>query len=187
MSIRRFGVVVAASALFYGASFGVASAGHNGADVEFVASGDCGETTFTAGVIDAAGTHKVNNMVLVVHADGETQNQVIPVDGTTTSITVGPFTSPSAGTETIHWRVFGGGERDYDDPSWNGYGEAGFTDDINAYAEDNGWGWVVAGPDDDNPFTIWSTVDVESCAGGAEECAGMPIDLGSIQFCLPAF
>ncbi|AEF39492.1 hypothetical protein [Hoyosella subflava] len=187
MRTWRTGVLFAALTLSYTASIGIAHAGHNGAEVEITGPGECGETTFSASIIDPGGTHKVENMRLVVHADGQTQNQVIPTDGTETSITVGPFTTPSIETTTISWRVFGGGERDYDDPSWTGYGEAGFGADVAEYGNEHTFGWTVAGPDDPNPFTTWHTIDVQTCAGGGAECSGMNIDLGSIQFCLPEF
>jgi len=137
-----------------------AFAGHNPAVVD-IAGGACEETTFTASITDPDGGHKTANMRLVVHADGVTQvSDVIPTDGTDVSLTVGPF----ATNTTVQWRVFGGGERDYDSPHWNGYGDANFSADITAYGAEHGFGFVVAGPDDPNPFTTWHEVDVEGCS-----------------------
>jgi hypothetical protein len=141
------------------------SAAHNPAVVEHNTVA-CGETTFSASVTDPEGTHLVDNMQLVVHADGVTQNEVIPTDGSSVEITVGPFDSD----QTIMWRVFGGGERNYDQPLWNGHGEPGFTADINAYGADNGFGFVVAGPDDPNPFTTWNELEVEGCPLTKDDC-----------------
>jgi hypothetical protein len=151
---------------------GVVSAGHNPAVVE-IETVECGETTFSATVNDPAGTHLVSNMRLVVHADGVTQfTDVIPVDGSAASLTVGPFAEDT----TILWRVFGGGERDYDSPLWNGYGEPGFADEINAYADslteeegDLDFSWVLSGPDDPNPFTTWHALPVEGCPPPPED------------------
>ncbi|MDP3880895.1 MAG: hypothetical protein Q8Q32_01795 [bacterium] len=134
-------------------------AGHNGAMVSHETF-SCGETTFTATITDPDGTHKVTNMYLVVSADGNTQSVIIPTDGSDAEITVGPFTEDM----TIYWNVFGGGERDYDQPLWNGYGEEGFSADIAAYADDQGgYGWVLDGPEEENPFVNWNTIEVEGC------------------------
>ena len=142
---------------------GSALASHNGALVSYE-TGDCGETTFTAGITDPAGGHKITNMYLVVHADGETQFEgPIPTDGSTVSITAGPFVG-AGGLETISWNVFGGAERDYDQPLWNGYGEPNFGADIGAYAtSQGGFGWVLDGPDEPNPFTNFNELVVEGC------------------------
>jgi hypothetical protein len=148
---------------------GSAFASHNGAFVDIQSTGDCGETTLTAGIVDPDSGHKSNNMYLVVHADGETQFVgPIPTDGSTVSITVGPFVG-AGGLETISWNVFGGGERDYDQPLWNGYGGATFGADIGAYAaEQGGYGWVLDGPDEPNPFTNFNEFDVDGCVATPE-------------------
>ncbi|WP_149360652.1 hypothetical protein [Lolliginicoccus suaedae] len=174
--MKRTAAVLGAGALAFAASWGPALASHNGAVVTTAPAGECGETTFEATINDPAGTHKSNNMVLVVSAEGNTQTAPIPVDGSAASITVGPFTSDT----TISYRVFGGGERDYDDPSWNGYGTATFGADIGAYGNENGYDWVVSGPEDPNPFTTFNTLDVEGCpgvGGGIEACLGGGADL----------
>lgn len=133
---------------------------HNGAIVTTEIA-TCSETTFTAEIADPAGTHKVGNMRLVVY-DGDSTyfTNVIPTDGSDVSISVGPFSE----TTTVKWRVFGGDERDYDIPSWTGYGGATFSADINTYGSANGWSWVLAGPDDPNPFTTWNSEEVGGCA-----------------------
>lgn len=136
-----------------------AFAGHNGASISYETAA-CAETTFDATITDPAGTHKVSNMYLVVHADGVTQYVNVPTDGSSASISVGPFDSAT----TVSWNVFGGGERSYDQPLWNGYGSATFSSDIEAYAAANGgYGWVVAGPDDPNPFVNWNEFVAEGC------------------------
>ena len=159
-------------ALLLGVTTLPAFANHNPALVNF-AVGACGETTFDATITDPAGTHKVANMRLVVHADSETQfTAPIPTNGDAVSVTVGPFyDSPALLTPiTIMWRVFGGGERSYDDPLWNGFGGPTFSADVNAYGAANGFGWVIAGPDDPNPFTTWHMFDVEPCALTKDMC-----------------
>lgn len=120
------------------------------------AVGECGETTVTA-----AYTGNVTNMYLVVDTmESGVQYAQIPNDGTSVSITVGPFFADT----TVYWHVFGGGERNYDQPLWNGYGEADFVADINAYADSVGtWNWVIADTDDPNPFVTWNEIPVQGC------------------------
>ena len=151
---------------------GVVFAGHNGAVVTNTTAA-CGETTFSATITDPNGTHKVDNMRLVVHDGDATQfTNVIPTDGSNVSITVGPFFTQSVENQTLQWRVFGGGERSNDNPLWSGFGGPTFSADVNAYGAANGFGWVVAGPDDPNPFTTWHTFDVQSCAITKDMCMG---------------
>ena len=148
-----------------------ASAGHNDAVVD-VETATCGATTLTAS-IDPTGGHLTTNQRLVVDVDGVAQNQIIPTDGSEASIEVGPFYGQSAETKTISWRVWGGGERDYDNPLFNGYGSSTFSADINAYAALVGsFNWVIAGTEDPNPFTNWHEVDVLTCAISKEMCKG---------------
>lgn len=161
----------AVTALVTAAAATPASAGHNDAVVE-VATTACGATTITAS-IDPGGGHLVNNQRLVVDVDGVAQNQLIPTDGSEISIDVGPFFGQSAETKTISWRVWGGGERDYDNPSLIGYGSPTFNADLTAYAASvGGFGWVISGTDDPNPFTDWHEVDVFTCAITKEMCKG---------------
>src|SRR5690606_1362140 len=69
----------------------------------------------------------------------------------------------------------GGGERDYDNPSWNGYGDATFNTDVTDYGNNNTFDFVIAGTDDPNPFTTWNTVDIDKCiARNAEITAPTP-------------
>lgn len=132
---------------------------HNPAVVDYTEEDVCEPTTLSAHITDENGTHKVGNMYLVVD-DGDTvQSENIPTDGSDAEIMVGPFDE----TTTVYYRVFGGGERDYDDPAWNGYGDPGFGADVGDYGDTNGWGFVVAGTDNPNPFTTWHEVDVEGC------------------------
>ena len=143
------------------ASIGFVFAAHNGAVVD-VATDSCNPTTFSATIADPAGTHKVVNMRLVVD-DGDTVQftGVIPTNGDAVSLSVGPFFT--SGDTTVSWRVFGGGERSNDLPLWNGFGGATFSADVNAYGAANGFGFVVAGTDDPNPFTTWNEVVVQGC------------------------
>lgn len=159
MRNRILGVATAAT-LLVGVIALPAFAGHNGASISYETAA-CTETTFEATITDPAGTHIVANMRLVVHADGVTQNVIVPVDGSSASITVGPF-----GPDTlVSWNVFGGGERSYDQPLWNGYGTPSFSSDINAYfAEVGTFNWVIAGPDDPNPFVNWYEFVAEGCS-----------------------
>lgn len=151
-------IVVATTVVF---SFvGFAFAGHNGAVVETDVQ-TCSPTTISASITDPAGTHKVSNMFLTVD-DGDTvQSENIPTDGSSATLSVGPFGSDT----TVSWNVFGGGERSYDLPLWNGFGGATFSADINAYASSVGtFSWVIAGVDDPNPFVNWNEVEVPACA-----------------------
>lgn len=159
-SIQRY--LVAVAVLLVGVmTFGaMALAGHNGAVVsEDVNS--CEPTTISATITDPDAGHVTANMRLVVDTDaGAAQNALIPTDGSAAEISVGPF-----GTDTtVYWRVFGGGERDYDLPAWNGYGGPTFGADVGAYGAENGYGFVVAGTDDGNPFVTWNEVEVPACA-----------------------
>lgn len=146
---------------------GVALASHNGAVVTHNTPDACGPTTFSATIADQNGTHKVDNMRLVVDDGDAVQNSVVPTDGTSTTISVGPFFTSEV--TTVSWRVFGGGERDYDQPLWNGYGDPDFNEDVAAYGAENGFGFVVAGTDDPNPFTNWIEVDVQGCSPETKE------------------
>jgi len=136
----------------------VAFADHNGA-VVLTEGGNCNETTILASVLDSEGTHLVDNMYLVVEDPDGVQDELIPVDGTEAMITVGPYGADT----TVYWRVFGGGERDYDQPLWNHYGDADFTTLVNDYITENGDEWLLAGMDDTNPFTTWESLLVEGC------------------------
>lgn len=151
-------VALGLSFLFLGAQ--VAFAGHNGAAVD-VETAACEETVFSVTIADPGGTHKVSNMYLTVDDGTSVQSVNVPTDGTAATISVGPFASDT----TVSWNVFGGGERAYDQPLWNGYGTPSFSSDISAYAADQGgYSWVIAGVDDPNPFVNWNEVTVPGCA-----------------------
>lgn len=142
-----------------------AFAGHNGAAID-INSFSCEPTTFDAGIVDPDGTHKVSNMYLVVDDGASVQYVNIPTDGTTATISVGPFGSDT----TVSWNVFGGGERAYDQPLWNGYGGATFSADIAAYAaQEGGYGWVLDGVDEPNPFVNWNEVEVPGCSPSVKD------------------
>lgn len=137
-----------------------AQAAHNPAVVTYDL-GMCTPSTFSATVTDPDAGHLISNMYLVVSADGDTQFANIPTDGTSADISVGPF----AADTTVYWNVFGGGERDYDQPLWNGYGTPSFGADITAYAADQGgFSWVLDGPENPNPFTNFNEVEVSGCS-----------------------
>lgn len=116
----------------------------------------CAPTTFSA----TTGS-SITNQYLVVDDGASVQSVIIPANGDPADISVGPFASDT----TVSWHVFGGGERDYDIPLWNGHGGATFSADITAYYNEVGtFSWVIAGTDDPNPFVTWNTVDVPACA-----------------------
>ena len=146
---------------------GGAFAGHNGAVVTEDVN-TCEPTTISATIADPDGTHIVSNMWLTVDDGDSVQTDIIPVDGSNLNFEVGPFGSD----KTVSWNVFGGGERSYDQPLWNGFGTASFSADIGDYAADvGGFSWVIAGVDDPNPFVNWNEVEVTGCAPEAkDEC-----------------
>ena len=145
---------------------GVVLAHHNGAVVSYEVL-ECGQTNFSATITDPNGTHKVGNMYLVVDADGTTQYVNVPTNGNVAQITAGPFYQDTL----ISWNVFGGGERTYDQPLWNGFGSATFNADVASYADAVGtFNWVVAGPDDPNPFVNWNEFMVEGCPLTKDQC-----------------
>lgn len=141
-------------------SVGMVLAAHNGAVVEVKTTNACTPTTITASITDPDGTHKVANMRLVVDVDGDVDvSPNIPTNGDEVEITVRPFFSNT----TVKWRVFGGGERGYDSPLWNGFGDTTFSADVSTYGNNNGYGFVLAGSNDLNPFTNWHEFEVEAC------------------------
>lgn len=158
---KLFSFLIVAALLFttYGT---VAFASHNAPVVAYETAPDsCGETTFTAHIDETLG-HKVANMYLVVSYDGMTYSELIPIDGSDAEIVVPGMTTLS-GVNTVYYRVFGGGERDYDMPLWNGYGDASFGSDISDYLLANGDSWLLAGTEDTNPFVNWEMVEIETC------------------------
>src|SRR5690606_5630976 len=118
----------------------------------------CEATTFTTSWNTSA---QVGNALLVVFDGAEVHTAAIG-----TPLSVGPFTSPTK----VWWRVFGGGERDYDVPLWKGHPatEGGFSlqdflAGINAYIDVHGDDWVLAGPSDPNPFVTWNYIRLDGC------------------------
>lgn len=143
MKITRWAAVaalgVAAGAV---ALAGPAQADHNIPDIGINQFGDCGETLISTLWTD--GPHMVGNTALVVQLGGEQHIRFIGED-----IVIGPFTEDT----TIRWRVWGGGERNYDDPPLTD------LDALLAYLEENPGGEL----DPDPPGVAWHTLDLEGC------------------------
>ncbi len=139
MTIKRIAVAVAAGLSLLLAGALPSSAGHNVPEITVEYDGANG--TATAEWADPDGTHRVGNARLVVFANGKVQTAEIGGD-------------PITFTGAAHVRVFGGGERSYDVPLWDGFGEEGFADAINAYIAEHGFGWLL-GQRDSNPFVNW--------------------------------
>ncbi|MCR4325345.1 MAG: hypothetical protein NUV59_00880 [Patescibacteria group bacterium] len=159
ISARLIAVATLAALLSLG-FVSLAFAGHNGAVVGTDVQ-TCSPTTISASIANPAGTHKVGNMWLTVDDGSTVQTGNIPTDGSGLSFEVGPFGIDT----TVSWNVFGGGERSYDQPLWNGFGTPSFSSDISAYASSVGtFSWVIAGVDDPNPFVNWNEVEVPACA-----------------------
>lgn len=114
---------------------------------------------------------------IVAYANGETVVSAAPG----ASVEVGPFDSPT----TVQYRLFGGGERDWDYPLWtihHSFGDltnAEMITKINEYNLANGgdWAWATAGPGETAPFVTWDEFRVKGCVAPAEptvtqyECA----------------
>lgn len=118
----------------------------------------CEPSTFSA----SANGSSVTNQYLTVDDGTTVQYENIPTNGSSAEISVGPF-----GMDTlVSWNVFGGAERDYDQPLWNGYGTVNFSADIAAYAasQNGSYSWVIAGVEDPNPFVNWNEVLVPGCS-----------------------
>lgn len=113
-------------------------------------------------IVSASGATISSMYITVDTEDDAEQFALIPTDGSSTTISVGPFPTDT----TVFWNVFGGGERDYDLPLWNGYGQPGFSSDIGDYYVDQGnsFSWVIAGTDDPNPFVSWNEFEVPGCS-----------------------
>jgi hypothetical protein len=150
-----------------------ASAGHNEPGVYVGSMGVDG--SFTIDTYWQDGEHLVTNAVLVVEIDGSVTTYPFPAP-TDLTITVPDPYEPV----TVSYRVFGGGERSYDLPLWNGYGGSAFTADINDYGATNGWGWVTAGTSDDNPFVNWLETTVQPTATPPVDEDGPPHEGGDV-------
>lgn len=119
-----------------------ASAHHNIPHVEVSEPGECGVLTINSAWVED--THRAEDAKLVVQVGNE---QYVADIGE--SIEVGPFDMDEA---RIFWRVWGGGERDYDDPPLS---------DLDALLEH-----LNAGGDEldfDVPGVAWNLVTVEGC------------------------
>lgn len=125
--------------------------------------GECGETTVSAG--DYVGS--VSNMYLVVDTVNTlVQTANIPTNGSYVSLTVGPFFENT----TVYYRIFGGAERDYDQPLWNHHDESTFKTQINNYGATYGWDWLIGGTEYVTPFVNWYSIDVTGCPLTKDEC-----------------
>lgn len=138
----------------------VEAEGNAGVTVNYTL-GACGEVTFT--VTNLSGN--VDNMYFVVEENGVVTYMQVTHGNSINVVVPAVFENT-----TIYWRVFGGAERDYDLPLWNGYGTPGFGPDITNYGNANGYGWVIAGTSDTNPFTTWNTLPVEGCPLTKDQC-----------------
>lgn len=154
--MKKLASLLAMGALFASASVVFARVDPNTTVV--VNPSACTETTVTASIPGGFSS----TLYLVVDTEGDTeQSAAIPTNGDEVSLSVGPFTEDTS----VYWRVFGGGERDWDIPLWNHYGEANFGTQINEYYNSVGtWDWVLAGTDDPNPFTTWNQELIPGCA-----------------------
>jgi hypothetical protein len=141
--IRKLAASAAVGLALAVAWAGTAQAGHNVPELTVGEPGECGTVTFSTAWPIAE--HQVANTVLVVQAADE---QHVAAVGE--SIEVGPFDTESA---TIRYRVWGGGERDYDVPP---------LDDLDALLAHLDAGGDVL--DADAPGVAWLTLDVKGCA-----------------------
>lgn len=139
MKISRWGAAAAGLAVGALAAAGPASANHNDVSVDIVTEG-CDLTATSSWASDE---HLVANTVVVVRTGGATFSAAV---GSPVQVELEP------GTTTVDWRVWGGGERDYDDPA---------LDDLPALvAYLDGGGDVL---DPDAPGVAWHELAVEGC------------------------
>jgi hypothetical protein len=150
----RLSAIFAVLGLALGTSLVAAPAAHASHNVPVVGISENMDVdgSFTVDTSWTLDTHQVANARLVLELDGF--NPLVYDFPAPTDLSIGG--NDPCEPVTGSYRVFGGGERGSDLPLWNGFGSATFTADINAYAaEVGGFGWVVAGTDDPNPFTTW--------------------------------
>lgn len=144
MIYRRLVGAGGALALAFGLALAMASpasAHHNSVDVRSVI-GDCGATTFYSAW--KKDDHQARGATLVVEATGEVHTAAVGAE-----LTVGPFESER---EIVRWRIWGGGERDYDDPALS---------DLSALLEHlDGGGSPLDG---DAPGVRWHELPVAGC------------------------
>src|SRR5690554_2925418 len=139
-------IAAIAAGLLGGAAFaGAAYADHNAVDLTHTEPGECGVVTFsTTWQLDQ---HQVGNTMLVVVAGD--QHEVAPVGQ---DVTVGPFDTDT----TVRYRVWGGGERNYDSPALT---QAGL-DELIAWLEEDD---TRLPTDVDAPGVTWHEVEVSGC------------------------
>lgn len=133
----------AAVGLIAAVAFAGGAYAHHAAPTAAVATGDCGEVTITTAWPDDVADHRVDTAVLVVLIDGEVTTAAIGE-----SITVGPFEADT----TVQYRIWGGGERDYDAPPLTD------LDALLAYLDQGGD--VL---DSDAPGVAWHSLEVTGC------------------------
>jgi len=137
VKIIRWGAVLGAVAALALAT--PAAAHHNEAQATITFDG-CALSGASEWEID---DHQVGNTVLVVRVDGQVWSAPV---GELLEITLEP------GTQSVDWRVWGGGERDYDSPPLS---------DLDALVEYlNGGGGEL---DADAPGVDWHTLAVPDC------------------------
>jgi len=152
-------IAAAAAGLIVGVAFaGTAHAHHNTPDVAVNEPGECGTTTITSSwPLDH---HQVANAALVVQAGEDYRVAAIGEP-----VTVGPFDKASV---TVKWRVWGGGERNYDSPALT---QAGL-DELIAWLEEDG---TRLPTDADASGVTWHEVTVAGCEP-ADEPTDEPAD-----------
>lgn len=123
------------------------AAAHHATPIAEVTTGDCGEVTITT--TWGADEHQVDTAALVVLVDGEVHTAPIGEP-----ITVGPFEADT----TVQWRVWGGGEREYDDPPLTD------LEALLAYLDQGG---SELAPD--APGVAWHSLEVTGCPADEEE------------------
>jgi len=155
--MRKYAVAAAVLAAGLVVSATAASAHHNVPVTTTTEPGACGEVTI--GAQWSEDTHIVDNTVLVVQAGGE--QFTAPVGE---SITVGPFETAPV---TVRYRVWGGGERNYDQPALTD------LDALVAHLDAGG-----SPLDGDAPGVAWFELEVEGCVPGPEGPEGPSGDDG---------
>src|SRR5690606_37523551 len=138
VKIIRWGTVLGAVAAL---ALAAPAAAHHATPTATVVEGECGEVTITT--TWGADEHQVDTAALVVLVGDEVHTAPIGEP-----ITVGPFEADT----TVQWRLWGGGERDYDDPPLT---------DLDALVE-----YLAAGGgelDADAPGVAWHSLEVTGC------------------------
>lgn len=125
------------------------AAAHHATPTATVAEGDCGEVTITTAWPDDVADHRVGTAALVVLVGDEVHTAPIGEP-----ITVGPFEADT----TVSWRIWGGGERDYDDPPLT---------DLEALLAHLDQGGSELDPD--APGVAWHSLEVPGCPADEEE------------------